>query len=112
MFTRRTIMKTTHLPPVQSLCSLQRERATQLVGFRGSTSPPAQKGFFRAPVLITGASEAVLIDGGFTYSDGRAVADAIEATGKSSPPSISAKPRPGLLLQPPSQLRKLSPKLG
>jgi glyoxylase-like metal-dependent hydrolase (beta-lactamase superfamily II) len=33
-------------------------------------------------VLITGASEAVLIDGGFTYSDGRAVADAIKATGK------------------------------
>src|SRR5207248_2097825 len=36
----------------------------------------------RAPVVITGASEAVLIDGGFTYPDGRAVADAIKATGK------------------------------
>ncbi|NUU44938.1 MBL fold metallo-hydrolase [Tardiphaga robiniae] len=44
--------------------------------------PAGPKGFFRAPVLITGASEAVLIDGGFTYSDGRAVADAIKATGK------------------------------
>jgi glyoxylase-like metal-dependent hydrolase (beta-lactamase superfamily II) len=33
-------------------------------------------------VLITGASEALLIDGGFTYSDGRAVAEAIKATGK------------------------------
>lgn len=44
--------------------------------------PAGEKGFFRAPVLITGASEAVLIDGGFTYADGRAVAEAIKATGK------------------------------
>ncbi|MEQ1754723.1 MAG: MBL fold metallo-hydrolase [Micropepsaceae bacterium] len=44
--------------------------------------PAGEKGFFRAPVLISGASEALLIDGGFTYSDGRAVADAIKATGK------------------------------
>lgn len=44
--------------------------------------PAGDKGFFRAPVLITGAAEALLIDGGFTYSDGRAVADAIKATGK------------------------------
>lgn len=40
------------------------------------------KGFFRAPVIIAGSSEALLIDGGFTYADGRAVADAIKATGK------------------------------
>jgi glyoxylase-like metal-dependent hydrolase (beta-lactamase superfamily II) len=33
-------------------------------------------------VVITGTSEAVLIDGGFTYPDGRAVTDAIKATGK------------------------------
>jgi glyoxylase-like metal-dependent hydrolase (beta-lactamase superfamily II) len=44
--------------------------------------PAGERGFFRAPVLITGATEAVLIDGGFTYPDGRAVADAIKATGK------------------------------
>jgi glyoxylase-like metal-dependent hydrolase (beta-lactamase superfamily II) len=44
--------------------------------------PAGEKGFFRAPVIITGNSEAVLIDGGFTYPDGRAVADAIKATGK------------------------------
>ena len=44
--------------------------------------PAGEKGFFRAPVLITGASEALLIDGGFTFPDGRAVADAIKATGK------------------------------
>jgi glyoxylase-like metal-dependent hydrolase (beta-lactamase superfamily II) len=44
--------------------------------------PAGQNGFFRAPVLISGAGEAVLIDGGFTLSDGQAVADAIKATGK------------------------------
>jgi glyoxylase-like metal-dependent hydrolase (beta-lactamase superfamily II) len=44
--------------------------------------PAGEKGFYRAPVLVMGASEAILIDGGFTYSDGRAVADAIKATGK------------------------------
>jgi glyoxylase-like metal-dependent hydrolase (beta-lactamase superfamily II) len=44
--------------------------------------PAGENGFFRAPVLITGAAEALLIDGGFTYSDGRAVAEAIKATGK------------------------------
>ena len=44
--------------------------------------PAGENGFFRAPVLIEGATEAVLIDGGFTYSDGTALADAIKATGK------------------------------
>ncbi|OBZ92199.1 beta-lactamase [Pararhizobium polonicum] len=44
--------------------------------------PAGQNGFFRAPVLLSGASEALLIDGGFTYPDGRALADAIKATGK------------------------------
>ena len=34
--------------------------------------PAGPNGFFRAPVLITGSTEAVLIDGGFTLSDGRA----------------------------------------
>ena len=44
--------------------------------------PAGQNGFFRAPVLVSGPSEAVLIDGGFTLPDGKAVADAIKATGK------------------------------
>lgn len=44
--------------------------------------PSGPNGFFRAPVLITGPSEAILIDGGFTLSDGRAVARAVKATGK------------------------------
>src|SRR3954451_2181108 len=44
--------------------------------------PAGEHGFFRAPILVTGSREAVLIDGGFTLPDGRAVAEAIKATGK------------------------------
>ncbi|SCB57837.1 Glyoxylase, beta-lactamase superfamily II [Rhizobium aethiopicum] len=44
--------------------------------------PAGSNGFFRAPVLVSGPSEALLIDGGFAYPDGRGLADAIKATGK------------------------------
>ena len=44
--------------------------------------PAGQNGFFRAPVLLSGPTEALLIDGGFTLSDGTAVAEAIKASGK------------------------------
>jgi glyoxylase-like metal-dependent hydrolase (beta-lactamase superfamily II) len=44
--------------------------------------PAGEQGFYRAPVLLTGATEAILIDGGFTLDDGRKVAAAITATGK------------------------------
>ena len=44
--------------------------------------PAGEHGFYRAPVLIIGSTTAVLIDAGFAYSDGRAVAEAIKATGK------------------------------
>lgn len=44
--------------------------------------PAGENGFYRAPALISGGSEAVLIDGGFTYSDGLTVVEAIRATGK------------------------------
>lgn len=44
--------------------------------------PAGEKGFFRAPVLLSGAREAILIDAGFSLSDGRAVAEAIQASGK------------------------------
>lgn len=44
--------------------------------------PAGPNGFFRAPVLVSGSTEAVLIDAGFTYPDGRALAEAIKATGK------------------------------
>lgn len=41
-----------------------------------------EAGFRRTPVLLTGEKDAILIDGGFTLSDGKAVAAAIKATGK------------------------------
>jgi glyoxylase-like metal-dependent hydrolase (beta-lactamase superfamily II) len=44
--------------------------------------PAGPNGFFRAPVLLSGVTEAVLIDGGFSYPDGRALAEAIKASGK------------------------------
>ena len=44
--------------------------------------PAGERGFFRAPVLVTGPSEALLIDGGFSYPDGQAVAREIKASGK------------------------------
>lgn len=44
--------------------------------------PAGPNGFFRAPVLVSGATEAVLIDGGFTLPDGKALAEAIKANGK------------------------------
>ena len=44
--------------------------------------PAGENGFFRAPVLISGAREAVLIDGGFTLPDGKALVEAIKASGK------------------------------
>jgi glyoxylase-like metal-dependent hydrolase (beta-lactamase superfamily II) len=44
--------------------------------------PAGEHGFFRAPVLVSGAKEAILVDGGFSLPDGRAVAEAIKASGK------------------------------
>ena len=44
--------------------------------------PAGPNGFFRAPVLLSGATEALLIDGGFTLPDGEALAKAIAANGK------------------------------
>jgi glyoxylase-like metal-dependent hydrolase (beta-lactamase superfamily II) len=44
--------------------------------------PAGERGFFRAPVLLSGAREAILIDAGFSLPDGRAVAEAIKASGK------------------------------
>lgn len=44
--------------------------------------PAGPNGFFRAPVLVEGPTEALLIDGGFTFPDGRALVEAIRASGK------------------------------
>lgn len=44
--------------------------------------PAGPNGFFRAPVLITGPTEAVLIDGGFKLADGRVLVEAIKTARK------------------------------
>lgn len=82
MTTRRDVLKTiaaagvaTALPGVKSAMA-----ATPQLTWKHF--PAGEHGFFRAPVLISGASEAVLIDGGFTLPDGKALAEAITASGK------------------------------
>jgi glyoxylase-like metal-dependent hydrolase (beta-lactamase superfamily II) len=44
--------------------------------------PAGEQGFFRAPVLLSGEREAILIDGGFTLADGNALVAAIRAGGR------------------------------
>ena len=66
------------LPPSSPLPNFGRAAG----GLSWTHFPAGENGFYRAPVLVAGASEAVLIDGGFTLPDGQALADAIKATGK------------------------------
>lgn len=82
MFTRRNLMKSSLALGAMAALSpagVGRAAASKL---SWKHFPAGQNGFFRAPVLITGPSEALLIDGGFSYPDGRALAQAIKATGK------------------------------
>ncbi len=81
MLTRRTIMKTT-LAAGAAAVFAPADLGHAAGGLTWKHFPAGQNGFFRAPVLVSGPSEAVLIDGGFTLPDGKAVADAIKATGK------------------------------
>lgn len=80
MFTRRNVMKTTLAAGAAMMAPGIGSAAAAGLAWRHFPAGP--NGFFRAPVLITGATEALLIDGGFTLSDGRAVAEAIQASGK------------------------------
>jgi glyoxylase-like metal-dependent hydrolase (beta-lactamase superfamily II) len=74
MFTRRTIMKTTLAAGVTAVFA-PAGLGHAAGGLTWKHFPAGQNGFFRAPVLVSGATEAVLIDG-------KAVAEAIKATGK------------------------------
>jgi protein-disulfide isomerase-like protein with CxxC motif/glyoxylase-like metal-dependent hydrolase (beta-lactamase superfamily II) len=80
MYTRREIMKTTLASGVAMAASSRLALAASLLSWKHF--PTDDNGFLRAPVLVTGPTEAVLIDGGFTLSDGRTVAEAIKASGK------------------------------
>ncbi|XUY28849.1 MBL fold metallo-hydrolase [Agrobacterium sp. rho-8.1] len=82
MFTRRTIMKTTLAAGATAALAPAGLSHAAGSSLAWKHFPAGQNGFFRAPVLVSGAKEAILIDGGFTLSDGKALADAIKATGK------------------------------
>ncbi|MFG1792096.1 MBL fold metallo-hydrolase [Nocardia sp. NPDC049149] len=49
---------------------------------RWSAARADEAGFSRAPVVLSGADESVLIDGGFRYSDGQALVEEIKRIGK------------------------------
>ncbi|AVA24559.1 MBL fold metallo-hydrolase (plasmid) [Rhizobium sp. CB3171] len=81
MFTRRDALKLSLAAGAISLVPLSVSRAASSK-IKWQYFQASETGFRRTPVLLTGKKEAILIDGGFTLSDGRAVADAIKATGK------------------------------
>ncbi|MBP1873850.1 glyoxylase-like metal-dependent hydrolase (beta-lactamase superfamily II) [Ensifer adhaerens] len=87
LMTRRAALKTAVaagavalLQPAGSLVALAASGAASKLEW--TYFQANEVGFSRTPVLLTGEKEAILIDGGFTLSDGKAVADAIKAAGK------------------------------
>jgi len=79
MMTRRDFIQAAGAATASGAFGVQALAATPLTW---KHFPAGENGFFRAPVLLSGAKEAILIDGGFSLPDGRAVADAIKASGK------------------------------
>ncbi|OHV18374.1 MBL fold metallo-hydrolase [Rhizobium sp. RMa-01] len=83
MINRRTTLKTiaaavaVMLPLATSGVAQQEKPTLSWTAFKAG-----EAGFLRAPVLVTGKTEAVLIDSSFSFSDGKVVADAIKASGK------------------------------
>lgn len=92
MMTRRDILATTAhvltlagaatlLAPAGGLAATASASAAPL---NWQAFPAGDTGFFRVPVLLSGSHEAILIDGGFTLSDGKALADEIKAAVKAA----------------------------
>ncbi|MDO5658434.1 MAG: MBL fold metallo-hydrolase [Paracoccus sp. (in: a-proteobacteria)] len=79
MMTRRETLKTALAATALTGLGLRAQADTPL---QWQYFQADEAGFNRTPVLVSGPTEAVLIDGGFTLSDGRALAEAIRATGK------------------------------
>jgi len=82
MTTRRDVIKTVAAAGVATAILGVKNAMAATTQLTWKHFPAGEHGFFRAPVLISGASEAVLIDGGFTLPDGKALAEAIKASGK------------------------------
>ncbi|MER9614297.1 MBL fold metallo-hydrolase [Mesorhizobium sp. M0207] len=82
MITRRQVMKTTFAISAAAVFAPADIGRAAGTGLAWKHFPAGPNGFFRAPVLLSGATEALLIDGGFTYPGGRALAEEIKASGK------------------------------
>lgn len=83
MLTRRETMKTLIAVAAAAAVESSGEAAAQAAApLSWKHFAADERGFLRAPVLLTDNKEAILIDGGFTLSDGRALAEAIKASGK------------------------------
>ena len=82
MMTRRNFVQTAAAAVAATALAGRTTAARAATPLQWKHFPTGDKGFFRAPVLLSGAKEAILIDGGFSLPDGRAVAEAIKASGK------------------------------
>ena len=82
MTTRRDVIKTVAAAGVATATLGVTNAMAATTQLTWKHFPAGEHGFFRAPVLISGASETILIDGGFTLPDGKALAEAIKASGK------------------------------
>ncbi|OCC02559.1 MBL fold metallo-hydrolase [Labrys sp. WJW] len=81
MINRRDTIKLTALFGVGALFpQASADAASGKLAWRAFQADEA--GFSRMPVLLSGRKEAILLDGGFTLSDGRKLAEAIKASGK------------------------------
>ncbi|RUR71222.1 MBL fold metallo-hydrolase [Variovorax guangxiensis] len=82
MMTRRDFVQTATAAGAASALAGCAAVASPSAPLQWKHFPAGDKGFFRAPVLLSGTKEAILIDGGFSLPDGRAVAEAIKTSGK------------------------------
>lgn len=82
MTTRREVIKTVAAAGVAAAILGVNSAMSANTALTLKHFPAGEHGFFRAPVLISGARDAVLIDGGFTLPDGKAVAEAIKRNGR------------------------------
>ena len=82
MTTRRDVIKTVAAAGVATTILGGRKAMAANTQLTWKHFPAGEHGFFRAPVMISGAREAFLIDGGFTLPDGKALVEAIRASVK------------------------------
>lgn len=83
MMTRRDVIKSTLAGGLAAALSpASRALAAHNADLMWKHYPADDKGFLRAPVLLLGAQEALLIDGGFNLPHGRAIAEDIRASGR------------------------------